>query len=731
MDGLQKLTPGRLELEVLAGWLAAPPLRLALDPDARGTDRRRRGTGRPGGCRRGARLWREHRLRQAGAGSDRPGRHRRAAAPAGALAHVRRRRAAGRRHGPPGAPAQGGQPRPRPLRRSPRHDRRPPPAPGPRRPAGHPGPGVGRRLGRSGATGACRRSADRRRADQARRPGPPGRRGPGRHRPAAADAGRQGGPGAAQRHAGLDRPGDRRPAQGATAVRRRSGRWCDDHRRRPGQRRAVRSAHPAGTQPARARSRSRRSWPACSPAARSATRTSTASACRIPIRCAASPRSWGRPGTCWPRPRPCSSARPTASPTIRWCSSRRARSCPAATSTPSPWPSRRTRSPSSWRRSATCPSGAWRCSPTPARAACRRFSRPNPGLNSGFMIPQVVSAALATENKHLANAVATDTVPTCANQEDHVSLATYAARRLHLMADNLARLLAVEIIAAAQGIELRRPLALERCPGAGRSHRARGLRIPRRRPPAGRRDRGGGRHGACWSLPSMSPLGRSGPLASETRMPEILKANNRAWAARKVAADPDFFQRLERQQAPRLSVDRLLRQPGARQRDRRPRSRRAVRAPQRRQSRPAAGRQLPVGAAVRRRRAARSSTSWSSATMAAAASRRRSTASGAAWSTTGCTRSARSIRSTAASSKRSPTSSARLRPPVRAQRHPPGPQRRLRRLRPGRLGARPGAGGAWLGLFAGERARQRPRGFGRRARLRGAAHFGERSSWCA
>ena len=74
------------------------------------------------------------------------------------------------------------------------------------------------------------------------------------------------------------------------------------------------------------------------------------------------------------------------------------------------------------------------------------------------MIPQVVSAAIATENKHLANAVATDTVPTCANQEDHVSLATYASRRLHIMADNLSRLLAVEIMAAAQGIELRRPL---------------------------------------------------------------------------------------------------------------------------------------------------------------------------------------------------------------------------------------------------------------------------------
>ena len=86
------------------------------------------------------------------------------------------------------------------------------------------------------------------------------------------------------------------------------------------------------------------------------------------------------------------------------------------------------------------------------------FLTPEPGLNSGFMIPQVVSAALAAENKHLANAVATDTIPTSANQEDHVSFATYAARRLHSMADNLARLLAIELMAAAQGVELRRPL---------------------------------------------------------------------------------------------------------------------------------------------------------------------------------------------------------------------------------------------------------------------------------
>jgi histidine ammonia-lyase len=94
----------------------------------------------------------------------------------------------------------------------------------------------------------------------------------------------------------------------------------------------------------------------------------------------------------------------------------------------------------------------------PSQSSLPAFLTPNPGLNSGFMIPQVVAAALATENKHLAHPVAIDTVPTCANQEDHVSLATYAARRLHAMADNLARLLAVELLAAAQGVELRRPL---------------------------------------------------------------------------------------------------------------------------------------------------------------------------------------------------------------------------------------------------------------------------------
>ena len=82
----------------------------------------------------------------------------------------------------------------------------------------------------------------------------------------------------------------------------------------------------------------------------------------------------------------------------------------------------------------------------------------NGGMNSGFMIPQVTSAALASENKHLAGPVSTDSLPTSANQEDHVSMATYAARRLMEMVDNTAGILSIELLAACQGIEFRRPL---------------------------------------------------------------------------------------------------------------------------------------------------------------------------------------------------------------------------------------------------------------------------------
>ena len=80
------------------------------------------------------------------------------------------------------------------------------------------------------------------------------------------------------------------------------------------------------------------------------------------------------------------------------------------------------------------------------------------GINSGFMIPQVTAAALVSENKTLAFPASVDSVPTSANQEDHVSMACHAARRLLEMNENLAVILGIEAMAAAQGIEYRAPL---------------------------------------------------------------------------------------------------------------------------------------------------------------------------------------------------------------------------------------------------------------------------------
>ncbi len=80
------------------------------------------------------------------------------------------------------------------------------------------------------------------------------------------------------------------------------------------------------------------------------------------------------------------------------------------------------------------------------------------GLNSGFMVAQISAAALASENKTLAHPASVDSIPTAANQEDHVSMATFAARRLGEIADNVRGVVAIELIAAAQGLEFRRPL---------------------------------------------------------------------------------------------------------------------------------------------------------------------------------------------------------------------------------------------------------------------------------
>jgi histidine ammonia-lyase len=86
------------------------------------------------------------------------------------------------------------------------------------------------------------------------------------------------------------------------------------------------------------------------------------------------------------------------------------------------------------------------------------FLTAEPGLNSGFMIVHVTAASLASENKSLAHPASVDSLPTSANQEDHVSMATFAARRLRPMLANTAHIVAIELLAAAQGIDFLRPL---------------------------------------------------------------------------------------------------------------------------------------------------------------------------------------------------------------------------------------------------------------------------------
>ena len=101
----------------------------------------------------------------------------------------------------------------------------------------------------------------------------------------------------------------------------------------------------------------------------------------------------------------------------------------------------------------------------------------NPGLNSGFMIPQCTAAALMSENKQMSHPASVDSAPTSANQEDHVSMATHGARRLGPMNANLARIIAIELMAAAEGVDFRRPLrssaALEDAHGLIREKSAR------------------------------------------------------------------------------------------------------------------------------------------------------------------------------------------------------------------------------------------------------------------
>ncbi|RFC69021.1 MULTISPECIES: histidine ammonia-lyase [Mesorhizobium] len=95
----------------------------------------------------------------------------------------------------------------------------------------------------------------------------------------------------------------------------------------------------------------------------------------------------------------------------------------------------------------------------PALSGMPAFLTPKPGLNSGFMIPQVTAAALVSENKQKAFPASVDSIPTSANQEDHVSMAAHGARRLLGMVENAAGVIGIELLAAAQGCDFHAPLA--------------------------------------------------------------------------------------------------------------------------------------------------------------------------------------------------------------------------------------------------------------------------------
>ena len=195
----------------------------------------------------------------------------------------------------------------------------------------------------------------------------------------------------------------------------------------------------------------------CCRAVPSASRTCESTGCRTPIACAASPRSWARAWTS------CASGRGAA-----------ARG------------QRRDRQPAGLRRPGRSGSGGnFHAEPVALAAdemavaiaevgaiAERRiamlidasvsrlppFLSAEPGLNSGFMIAHVTAASLASENKSLAHPASVDSLPTSANQEDHVSMATFAARRLQRLIDNTAHILGIELLASAQALEFLRPL---------------------------------------------------------------------------------------------------------------------------------------------------------------------------------------------------------------------------------------------------------------------------------
>ena len=104
------------------------------------------------------------------------------------------------------------------------------------------------------------------------------------------------------------------------------------------------------------------------------------------------------------------------------------------------------------------------------------FLAPDSGVNSGFMLAQVTAAALVAENRMLCHPASVDSIPTSLNQEDHVSMATHGARRLLDMTANALNIVAIELLAACQGIDLRAPHKTS--PKLGVVHGALRLKVP-------------------------------------------------------------------------------------------------------------------------------------------------------------------------------------------------------------------------------------------------------------
>ena len=112
----------------------------------------------------------------------------------------------------------------------------------------------------------------------------------------------------------------------------------------------------------------------------------------------------------------------------------------------------------------------------PKMSGLPAFLTPDSGVNSGLMLAQVTAAALVAENRMLAHPASVDSIPTSANQEDHVSMATHGARRLLTMAGNTVNIIAIELLAACQGVDFRAPLKTS--PRLAAAHSALRLRVP-------------------------------------------------------------------------------------------------------------------------------------------------------------------------------------------------------------------------------------------------------------